>query len=226
MANPTIVCDSSSLISLSETCNLGSLEFLKKECNARFLVPPEVKNEVFVRPVRIPKYEFSALRLNNQLEHGVLEESRPTGIEALTRQVLELSNSAFSFRGRKLQLVQRGEAECVALCIALKADGVLVDEKTMRLFIESPSTLLQRMGGEYEGGINIDKGTLATLGKLTQGIFCLRSSELLGIAAAKGFFRQFGAHERQAYVASLTALRNSGCGITTDEIAELAAAKN
>jgi len=217
----SIVCDSSSLISFSETCNIEAIGFVKKKSGARFLIPEEVRQEIFVRPLKLPKYEFSAIRLNQLLEEGIVERAFPPELENKTNEFLSIANNLFFVRGNPIELIQRGEAQCLAVMQSLNADALLIDEKTTRLLVESPEQLLQRISGEYENKISVEQDALSQFRKKTREIFVMRSSELLAIAAEKGFFQQYGDFEEKAFKAGLRALRNAGCSIAEEEIKQI-----
>lgn len=213
-----IVCDSSSLISLNEACLLGSLRFLKQRAGAEFLVPPEVFGETVQRPLKIRRYEYSAMRLNHLLQEGTLKQVAYPDTRASTQRLLQLANEIFWVEGRPLKLVQRGEAECLAVYGRAGGRGLLMDEKTTRLLLESPQTLLKKISGEYEQKISVNEGALREWKRSTEGIFVLRSSELLAMAVSKGFFEPYRSLARQALAAALRAVRNAGCSVSEEEL--------
>jgi len=213
-----LVCDSSSLISLNESCLLASLDFLKRSSHSEFRIPPEVMRETVQRPLKIRRFEYSAIRLNHLLQEGIVKLCEFPDTRKLTEEFLALSNSLFSVQGRPLQLVQRGEAECLAVYARAGAAALLIDEKTTRLLIESPQTLLNKISGEYEDKIEVNQRALEEWRKKTSGIFVMRSSELLAIAVSKGFFKPYRSLEREALHAALYAVRNAGCSVSEEEM--------
>lgn len=213
-----LVCDSSSLISLNEACLLGSLGFLKRACGAEFLIPPEVMSETVQRPLKIRQYEYSAIRLNHLLQEGTLKLAEFPDTRNLTNELLARSNSLFSLAGRPLKLVHRGEAECIAVYKRAGAHALLIDEKTTRMLLESPETLLKKISNEYNDKIEVNLGALAEWKQKTSGLFCMRSSELLAIAVSKAYFKPYKSLERQALAAALHAVRNAGCSVSEEEM--------
>lgn len=214
-----LICDSSSLISLSESCLLGSLEFLKKNtAGMEFRIPPEVMRETIQRPLKIRRFEYSAIRLNHLLQQRTASLVEYPDTTRLADKLLQMANNIFSVGGRQLQLVQRGEAECLAVYKKAGASALLIDEKTTRLLLESPETLLKKISTEYEQKIEVNQEALAEWKERTGGIFVMRSSELLAVAAAKGFFRRYASMEKQALQASLYAVRNAGCSVSEEHM--------
>jgi hypothetical protein len=59
-----ILFDSSSLISISETCLSKCLGELQKKMNADFLISPSVYNEIVAKPLGIKRFSLSAVRLS------------------------------------------------------------------------------------------------------------------------------------------------------------------
>ncbi len=148
----TLVFDSSALISLSETCSLSALDFLKKKSGVRFLAPESVHAETVETPLKIRKYSYSALRIKRLFDAGVVE--RGSADAAQTREIMKASNNLFFVGGRALKLIQEGEAACVAV---MKQDAeakfLAIDEKTLRLLVEAGGdTAVDRQLSESRGG--------------------------------------------------------------------------
>ena len=212
-----IVCDSSSLISLSETCNIEALNFLAGK-GTRFLIPPAVRNEIISTPLKIRKYQFSALRLRKVLDQKVLQIQGNRETQAKANRFLAITNSLFSVEGKPLKLVHEGEAECVGLLQQGMADALLMDEKTTRLLLEDPEKLLERMKSEYEEKIRVNQKNLQELEKMARNTTIIRSAEVLAVAAEKGFFKDFGRGEQEALHAGIYALKEAGCSLSSNEI--------
>lgn len=215
-----VVCDSSSLISLSESCNLEALEFLRRKTGVSFLIPPGVQQEIIGHPLHVKQYWFSALRLKQLLSQNVLKVVSSPTLHQQTRHVLDLANKAFTVHGRRLKLIQEGEAECVALFSSCEAQAFLVDEKTTRLLLEAPEKLAKSMRMEYKSKVDVDDRRLNRLKKGLEGVPVIRSTELLAVAAEKGFYSGFAGDERDALSAALYALRGAGCSLSVRELAE------
>ncbi|MBI4361398.1 hypothetical protein HY572_06545 [Candidatus Micrarchaeota archaeon] len=215
------VCDSSTLISLGETCTLGALTFLKEKTGARFLVPPAVVFESMQHPEQIKRYAFSGYKIQHQLEAGVLEATPPTkNLEQNAREILGQANRVFSVNKKPLKVLQIGEAECLAAYNAEAAKGVLVDEKTTRLFIEDPTLLKESLSAEYHRPVEVNRDAWEAVRKFTGGMVAVRSTEILAMAYEYGFFDGYQQNAANAFHSALYALRNAGCSITSHELLE------
>jgi hypothetical protein len=125
------------------------------------------------------------------------------------------------FAGKKpLELIQLGEAECLAIFASASAHMLLVDEKTTRLLIENPHKLRETIQMRNSEGIRLDLQKKDEFDSLTKGVSCLRSAELLAFAYSKGYFDDFRNLKEEAFKASVYALRDSGCGLSASEIVE------
>ncbi len=214
------VCDSSTLIALSETGTLDALAFLKQKVGARFFVPPAVIFESIQRPEDITAFAFSAFKIERALEEGTLERTPSKRAPSRTKDVLRHSNNVFSVNRQPLKILHVGEAEALAAYDEMQARAILVDEKTTRLFIEDPALLQQSLEQEYRGKVKHNADASNELKKMLQGMNCVRSTEILAMAFEKGYFGGFGKNEEKAFHASLYAVRKAGCSITTHELLE------
>ncbi len=102
----------------------------------------------------------------------------------------------------------------------MSAGALLVDEKTTRMLLEAPQRLHEVMKTEYPQGVTLDEGILREWREATKGIFVMRSTELLALAAERGFFSEYGAEAHKALHAALLSLRSSGCSLTSNELRE------
>ncbi|MEK6923624.1 MAG: hypothetical protein AABW54_00090 [Candidatus Micrarchaeota archaeon] len=216
----SIIFDASTLISLSETCLISALYFLRDQISGKFYVTPAVQREIVSRPLGIRKLEFSAMRLNKLLDDRIIEVIATPNLQAETVRLLGLSNNLFYVNGSPLQLLQAGEAECVASFEGASITAMAADEKTVRQLIEAPLEFSKQIAGEYSGRVQVDDGNLALWRKATNHIKTIRSSELLAVAAGKGFFKDYGAASGEARTAAVYALRNAGCSLSQSELVE------
>jgi hypothetical protein len=208
------------LISLSETCLIDCLRFLKKETRVNFLVTPAVKHEIVSRPIQIPEYAFSAVRLKKLLEDGIADVVSVPDLAQKTKRVLSVANKVYSVAGTPLEVLHEGEAESLAVFQGIDASALLVDEKTTRLMVENPLKLRERISGEYRHGVQFNEGPLREWREIAKDLTILRSSELLAVAGECGFFDDYGGSADEALNAAFIALRNAGCSLTSDELRE------
>lgn len=217
--NPSsVVCDSSSLISLTDTGLLGALMMLRKEIKGEFIITEGVIDESINTPIKKPEYAFSAVRIKRALKSGAFRIGK---YEKNTYdEIMRVTNNMF-YTDRPFHLVNHGEAEMLAAAIDNGVGFVLMDERTTRMLIESPLELKRHIENEFRIRININDALFRRFKEMTSGINVIRSSEILALAKSKGYFRKFGDIENDAYKAALYALKFNGCSISFEEIEEL-----
>lgn len=204
-----IICDSSTLISLAETCNLQTL-YLLKEKNTDFFITKKVKREIIENPVKIKKYEYSALKIEKCFEDGVIKEVQEN--EQKTKELTDKLNNCFQVRGKPLKIIQEGEVSCITVYKELNFDAFAVDEKTTRFLIENPEVLKSEMEKEYNEQVKFKNPSLPE-------IQVLRSTEILYFASKKGYFNDFK-NQKKTLNAALQALKYAGCSISEKELQE------
>lgn len=215
-----VVCDSSTLISLTATCNVDALAFLKAETGVRFVATPGVYSECVDVPLNIRKYESSAVKIRKAFRDGVVEEQQPGGLMDDARAIMQAGNSLFTVSGKPLELIQEGEVECLALLLKNDTNYLAIDEKTLRLLIEDPLALRKRLQEEYAERVVVDEARLEEWRKRARGILVVRSTEVLAQAAKKGYFAKYGEDAGLAFKAAIYSLRQAGCSLTEQEIRE------
>lgn len=215
----SILCDASSLISLTDAGLLGALIMARQRMRDGLFITPAVENEAINRPMQSREYSFSAVRLKRALLEGIFRIARAP--EATTGQILELSNSIFSVRGRPLRLVHDGEAEMLAAAIDNGIPNILMDERTTRTLLEAPNELRGHLTDEFRTSVSIDNAALAQFRGLTAGLTIVRSAEVVAIAYEKNYFKKFKGLEKKAFEAALYAIKFNGCSIGFEEINEM-----
>lgn len=218
--NPnSLVCDSSSLISLTDAGLLGALMMIRNEMKGELLITEGVIDESINTPIKKPEYAFSAIRIKRALKSGafkIVKYNKNTYDE-----VMRITNNMF-YTDHPFHLVNHGEAEMIAAAIDNGVKFVLMDERTTRMLIESPLELKKHIENEFRIRINVNDILFNRFKEMTSGISTIRSTEILALAKSKGYFKKFMEMETDAYRAALYALKFNGCSISFDEIEELA----
>ncbi len=216
-----IICDSSSLISITDTGLDSSLEFLSKEFGIRFTVPSSVKWEMITRPLEsdLKQYAFSAWKIQYLIDSGVLKTHDPIP-ESQIEQILSFANNLFYVRGKPLTLIHRGEAEMLALAHAQGVKRILVDERTTRILIEAPFRMKEHMQQEFAVNVMVNKSNLEDFAEFFKDVEITRSSEFVILAYEYGYFDKFGINKQKALEGALYKLKYSGCSIGFDEISQ------
>ncbi|MFA5929789.1 MAG: hypothetical protein WC861_02810 [Candidatus Micrarchaeia archaeon] len=219
LSGQSIVCDSSSLISLTDSCFVHVIYFLRKKFNGKFIIPPSVERECVEQPMSIKSYALHAIRLKRAIAESMIDvvESKP---EKGAEEIRFIANSIFSVEGTPLKLLHAGEADVLALALGLGVDNVLMDERTTRMLVEDPEALRQHLEHELGRQVGINDANLSAFSRATRRLRFFRSTELLLLAYEKGYFADYGELEREAVEASLYKLKYSGCAIGMGEIGE------
>jgi len=212
-----IICDSSSIIALNETCNSNVFHFLQE---LDFVIPPAVEEEIVINPIKVKQFAMHALRMQMILREKEVRIVSKKNLEERTEKVLRFANNSYFIDGKPLTLVQRGEAACLALLSLVGARLLLIDEKTTRMILEDPLALQRIIQEEHGKKVKLNSENLKRLSEMFDGAAILRSTELITIAARKGFFARFEEDETKAYHAAIYALRFAGCSITTQELSD------
>lgn len=213
------VVDSSSLISLSASCLVDIMKELCKELKMRLIISKAVLDESIRNPLKIRRFELSALRINKGILDGWLEVKGLSKDEQhFAREIMETANSCFLSKHGYLKIIQLGESEMLALAKSINAKGILIDERTTRMIIEEPEKLrrlLQKRHGE-KVIMNKEKAKFfkKNFGKLT----IVRSSELIALAYEKGLLQEALGESKEILKAALYSLKYNGCSLSSREI--------
>tara|TARA_Y100000310_G_C20644440_1_gene795764 strand:+ start:698 stop:1387 length:690 start_codon:yes stop_codon:yes gene_type:complete len=220
-----IVFDSGPIITLTTNGLLGLIVELKKQYKGTFYIPDGVKNELIIHPLQTKKFKFEALQIMRLLESGQLQTYDVPGLRKKTMHLLDLANRILYARNHPLRVIQFAEMNALAAAIHMKADALVVDERTTRMLIESPEELARRMRKKLHTKVTLDKKALNEFLKLVEGIKVLRSTELVMVAYEKGLLDKFKLKidkPRETLLSALLwALKLQGAAISTQEIDEV-----
>ena len=220
MAKKYLVFDAGPIISLTMNGLLYVLEKLKKEFDGDFIITPRVKEEIIDKPLKIKKYEFEGIRVNDLLDRGVLKLSSEVisnnQLEAETRKIMDLANNSLKTLNENVHLIHDAEASCLAFSRLCNCDSLIViDERTTRVLIEAPENLKKIMEKKLHAIVNIDLNKLKVLGDFR----FIRSSELLYIAYEKNLLNL--KKDKILLDALLYSVKYSGTSISSREIEEI-----
>lgn len=216
-----LFCDSSSLISLTGSCLDNVVYYISNKFQLRFVIPPFVEYETIDRPISsdLKQYSFSAIKIKKLLADKVVVKI-DKDVRKKTDRILYLANNSLFVKGKPITLLQRGEAEMIALAFELGVKNILIDERTTRMMIEAPFRMKEHMEKEFGVNIMINNGNLREFSDIVRGMQVVRSSELLILAFENGFFDGFGDMKIPALEAALYKIKFSGCSISFDEVQE------
>jgi predicted nucleic acid-binding protein len=217
MADNSIVCDSSALISLTDSCFVNIFYELSRRLDGHFLIPKSVEDECVTVPMRSRQHALHAIRIKQAVSDGVLH--------VVTRELSDeshdlswIANNIFFMGERPVKLLHRGETEMLALAHELGVKNILIDERTTRMLAESPWRLKRHLEDEFRHSVSVNEEFLERFSGYIQGMSFFRSTELLIAAYEHGFFKAYKDMEQDMLLASLYSLKNEGCAVSFDEI--------
>lgn len=215
-----LIFDSGALINITQNCLVSMFRDLSKVFQGEFLVTEAVKYETIEHPSKIKKFEWGAIRIGALLNEEIIRPAEDEEIvkrkelDKKTREVLNMVNNAFFSNEKPLNLIEIGEAECLALSLILTEKGidnaVVIDERTARMLCENPAYLKELMESKLQTILKANEKNL----KILRGIKVLRSTELVYMAYKKGLID----HEKKKIEAMLYALKFGGCSISEKEV--------
>ena len=219
-----IVCDSSALISLADSCIYGSIRHVLRKFPISFIITDVIEYECIIHPLNLvtKEYALSALRIKDALQKGDLVKAGITPAVAAKRdEMLKAANNIFFAQGKPITLVQAGEIEVLALAHEMGIKRIMMDERTTRLLIEAPLKIKAHFEREFRTLVMVNKENLAKFSDFVNGVEVFRSTEFLSFAYLHGFLDEYGTLKQNVYSAALYKLKYSGCSISYEEIREL-----
>lgn len=215
------ILDSGPLISLTLNGLLHTLEKLKQKFpQTNFIITPQVYSEVVEKPMKIKKYELEAIKIQTLIDNKTISLSsefvKNNLLQKETARILTISNSILRADGESLQIVQSGEASCLAFANLCNCDNIIViDERATRLLTESPQNLQEIMEKKLHMDVQANTKNLKEFKKFR----FIRSAELAYVAFKNKLYdyRQ----DKQVLDAILYSLKYSGTSISSKEIEEI-----
>lgn len=226
-----LVFDTSTIISLSLNNLLYLLPELKHRFQGQFFITDSVKKEIIDKPINSKKFKLEALQIHQLILNNTIEIYGQQ-IEKQTQHLLNLCNNLFKAQNHFIHLVDKAEVESLALANLLKATYV-VDERTMRMLIESPQELKDIFEKKLHTKITINNENLKELQKEIH-VNIIRSSELITAAYSLGLMKNLTDKDhlaqynlkRELLDGLLWGLRLNGCSISSKEIDEIEKIEN
>jgi len=198
---------------------------LKKHYGGKFYITPAVKKELVDRPLTIKRFRFEALQVMRLIREGVLEvyENVP---QDHVNKLIDLANSSFKINDKFLEIIQSGEMESVA-CALQEEATVVMDERTLRLFIENNKEMSHLLGIRFKKKVDSDASKVNQFSTFLKKINIIRSIELAGVAYQLGlldpYIPKLKNGKETLLDAVLWTVKFNGCAVTEHEIEEIKA---
>ena len=200
------------------------LPLLKKKFGGRFYITPGVKTELVDRPLSIHRFAFEALQVQKLISEGVLEVY-PKVPWNKVHQLFLLANHSFFIHDKDIDVLQEGEMESIACARETKAAGMGMDERTLRFFIENPSSLGHLLAHRFQATVTTNTKNVQGFSQQLQGIPIIRSVELVSLAYQMGLLDDYIPPQKNGREILLDAVlwtvKTSGCAVTEEEVEDL-----
>lgn len=212
-----MVFDSSSIISISQTCLLDIIGGLVEKAGVQFFIPEAVFNESVKRPLEIKRFELNAVRIKKAIDAGWFQV-RNVSDRQLFSEIDRLSNNSFFLKGKPIRLLQKGEIESLVLIKELGADAFATDERTARTIVENPKMLQKILSMRRRKHIGINSDNIQALKEMFSDITIVRSVELIALSYEHGLLGEMLPEGKQSLEAALFAAKYGGCAVSAREI--------
>jgi len=216
--------DAGPIITLVMSRLIWLLPELKKQMNGRFYITPAVKKELIERPLTVKRFEFEALQVSKLIRDGILEvyDKVPTNT---VHNLITLANSSFSINGKNMDIIQAGEMESVACVLQEQASSVVMDERTLRLFIESSKEMKKLLEIRFQKEVIPNTTNMNLFSTALKDVTIIRSVELLGVAYKLKLLDSYIPPQKDGRQVLLDAIlwsaKYNGCAVTENEIEEM-----
>lgn len=215
-----VVIDSGTMITFSSTCLMNIfVEFVKKN-NLKLLVSGDVSRESVWNPIKNKRFALNAARIKHLFNSGVIDVIENSEINSIENSILKLANNSFLSKGRPIEIIQRGEAEALAIAKINGAKMLYIDERTTRSLIENPLRLKQVLEKRRKENITMKKENVDKLRNMFNDLLIFRSVDIIALAYEQGLFEKELDSGKLEIEAALYACKFSGCSVSEKEILE------
>ena len=197
---------------------------LKEQYGGEFYITPAVKRELVEHPITVKRFEFEALQTMKLIEDGVLKVYDKIPKKKVD-DLISLANSSFKIGNKTIDLIQSGEMEIIAAALETNADAVIIDERTIRLFIENNREMEKLLERRFRKKVTSNKEKMDQFSQQFKSLKIIRSVELVATAYKLGMLdmylpKQSGAKEL-LLDSVLWATKYNGSAVTGGEIQEI-----
>ena len=224
MAERKLFFDTGPIITLVMSGLSGILPELKKKFGGKFYITPSVKRELVTRPMDIKRYEFEAMQALKLIKDGVLEVYDDVSTKEVNR-LHTMANSSFQIDDQNMEVIQSGEIESVVCALKAGAEAMVMDERTLRLFIENNKEMKALLERRFNKTVSVDKENMNNFSKELGGIKIIRSIELIGVAYKMGLLDSYVPNQKDGRKALLEAVlwaaKYNGSAVTEHEVEEI-----
>jgi hypothetical protein len=214
-----VVIDSGTMITFSSTCLMNVFVRFARENRLELIVSHDVSEESVWRPLSNKRFALNAARIKHLFNESIVRVISATHeVKQLEKEILSLANNCFFSKGKPIQILQRGEAEALALAKIHNAKALFVDERTVRSLIENPSRLKQVLEKRQHKVVKADEKCIADFRKMFSDLKIFRSVDIIALAFEQGSFDGELDKGQLELEAALYATKFAGCAVSEKEI--------
>ncbi len=224
MENKVIFFDTGPIISLVMSRLVWIIPKLKEKFGGKFHITPAVRRELIERPMKVKRFQFEALQVLKLIREGVLEIYKDIPYKQ-AKELEKLADTSFKFKNKTLDIIQSGEMEAVSSALKMGAEAVVMDERTLRLFIENSSEMEKLLEFRFKRDVIPDPKKIKQFSQQLQKVKIIRSIELVGVAYKLGILDDYIPKLKEGKKILLDAVlwgtKFNGCAVTGHEIEEI-----
>ena len=124
-----------------------------------------------------------------------------------------------------MDVVQEGELQSIASALKIGAAALVIDERTMRLFIENNKEMRKLLQHRFHSKVEANQDKMNLFSQKLKGIPIIRSIELISVAYKLSLLDKYVpkiSRGREMLIDSvLWAAKINGCAVTPHEIEEM-----
>jgi hypothetical protein len=220
----TMFFDTGPIISLIMARLWWVLPKLKVKFEGQFYITPAVYRELIERPLKTKRFKFEALQALRLVREGTLEVYDKIPVTQVKR-LTSIANSSFTLNGKAMDILQQGEMEAIAAAIQEKAVALVVDERTLRLFMEQGKNVKSLLEHRFKKKVVANPEKIRQFNSEVKGVPLIRSVELVSVAYKMGLLDGYVAPKKggraELLDSVLWAVKINGAAVTEHEIEEL-----
>lgn len=214
------VIDSGTMITFSSTCLMNVFVNFVKENNFELIVSNDVASESVWRPIQNKRFSLNAARIKHLFNSNTVRVISSNKSNDLENRILSIANDCFYSKGKPVTIIQRGEAEALALAKIHGAKVLFIDERTTRALFENPLRLKQVLEKRRKENISINREKVKLLHEMFFDLKIFRSVDIVALAYEQDLFNGELDHGKLELEAALYATKFAGCSVSEREIEE------
>ncbi len=215
------VIDTGTMITLSGTCLMNVFRRFVQVNKIELFISETIAQESVWTPISNKRFALNAARIKKIMNDGTLKLIPRNGqINNYMEKILYLTNNSFIGNSGPMTIIQRGEAEALAIAKSLGAQAIFVDERTTRALLESPVRMKEVLERRQNQSIKLNMEKVEAFKEMFPKIKCFRSIDLIALAYEQDLFNHELEHGKLELEAAMYAAKFAGCAVSEKEIQE------